>query len=55
MAFYYQKALIEKEGLKEGEEVEISVRRLEDIRALRGKYHFKDLQYEKNEMKSGWK
>ncbi len=48
------KALVEQEGLKEGEEVEISVRRLEDIRALRGKYRFKDLQREKNEMKRGW-
>ena len=48
------KALVEQEGLKEGEEVEISVRRVEDIRSLRGKYHFKDLQHEKNEMKRGW-
>ena len=48
------KALVEQEGLKEGEEVEISVRRLDDIRALRGKYRFKDLQHEKNEMKRGW-
>jgi antitoxin component of MazEF toxin-antitoxin module len=48
------KALVEQEGLKEGEEVEISVRRLADIRALRGKYRFKDLQHEKNEMKRGW-
>lgn len=48
------KAAVEKEGLKEGEEVEVSVRRMDDIRALRGKYHFNDLQYEKNEMKRGW-
>jgi antitoxin component of MazEF toxin-antitoxin module len=48
------KALVEQEGLKEGEEVEISVRRLDDIRALRGKYRFKDLQHEKTEMKRGW-
>lgn len=48
------KAIVEKEGFKEGEEVEVSVRKIEDIRALRGKYHFKDLQHEKNEMKHGW-
>jgi antitoxin component of MazEF toxin-antitoxin module len=48
------KAAIEEEGLKEGEEVEVSVRKIKDIRALRGKYHFKDLQREKEEMKRGW-
>lgn len=48
------KAAVEEEGLKEGTEVEVSVRRIQDIRALRGKYHFKNLQYEKNEMKRGW-
>lgn len=48
------KTLVEQEGLKEGEEVEVSVRKVDDIRALRGKYHFKDLQHEKDEMKRGW-
>lgn len=48
------KAVVEEEGLREGEEVEVSIRRIQDIRALRGKYHFKDLQHEKNEMKRGW-
>jgi antitoxin component of MazEF toxin-antitoxin module len=48
------KTAVEEEGLKEGEEVEVSVRRINDIRKLRGKYHFKDLQHEKDEMKRGW-
>ncbi len=48
------KKAVEEEGLKEGEEVEVSVRRINDVRKLRGKYHFKDLQQEKDEMKRGW-
>ena len=48
------KKLVEEEGLKEGEEVEITVRKVSDVRRLRGKYHFKDLQHEKDEMKRGW-
>ena len=48
------KAVVEEEGLKEGEEVEVSVRRVKDVRALRGKYHFEDLQNEKERMKRGW-
>ena len=48
------KALVDEEDLKEGEEVEITVRKLSDIRQLRGKYPFKDLQNEKDQMKRGW-
>jgi antitoxin component of MazEF toxin-antitoxin module len=49
------KALVEEEGLKEGEEVEVTVRKTSDVRTLRGKFPFKDLQREKEEMKRGWK
>lgn len=49
------KALVEEEGLKEGEEVEVTVRKISDVRALRGKYPFEDLQHEKDEMRRGWK
>jgi len=48
------KALVEEERLKEGEEVEVTVRKIADVRVLRGKYPFKDLQHEKDEMKRGW-
>jgi len=48
------KEVVEKEGLKEGDEVEISVRRVSDIRRLFGRYPFKDLQFEKEEMRKGW-
>ena len=49
------KTLVEEEGLREGEEVEVTVRKVSDVRRLRGKYPFKDLQHEKNEMKRSWK
>ena len=48
------KALVEEQGLREGEEVEISVRKVSDVRTLWGKYPFKDLQHEKDKMKHGW-
>jgi antitoxin component of MazEF toxin-antitoxin module len=48
------KALVDEEELKEGEEVEITVHKVSDVRSLRGKYPFKDLQHEKDEMKRGW-
>lgn len=48
------KEIVEKEGLKEGEEVEISVRKASDIRRLFGRYPFKDLQLEKEQMRKGW-
>ena len=48
------KELVRREGLREGEEVEIQVRRISDIRALRGKFPIKDLQKAKEEMRKGW-
>ncbi len=48
------KALVDQEELREGEEVEITVRKIADIRSIRGKYPFKDLQREKDAMKRGW-
>ena len=48
------KTLVEEEELREGEEVEVTVRKVSDVRSLRGKYPFKDLQQEKNEMKRCW-
>ena len=48
------KALVQEEGLKEGEEVEITVRKASNVRILRGKFPFKNLQHEKDEMKRGW-
>jgi antitoxin component of MazEF toxin-antitoxin module len=48
------KTLVDQEGLKEGEEVEVTVRKASDVSCLRGKYPFKDLQHEKAEMKRGW-
>ena len=48
------KALVDEEELKEGEEVEITIRKVSDVRSLRGKYPFKNLQHEKEEMKRGW-
>jgi len=48
------KEIVEKEGLKEGELVEISVRRAADVRRLFGRYPFKDLQTQKDAMREGW-
>jgi antitoxin component of MazEF toxin-antitoxin module len=48
------KALVDEQELKEGEEVEITVHKVSDVRSLRGKYPFKDLQCEKDEMKRSW-
>jgi antitoxin component of MazEF toxin-antitoxin module len=48
------KALVDEEELKEGEEVEVTIRKVSDVRSLRGKYPFKNLQNEKEEMKRSW-
>lgn len=48
------KEIVEKEGLKEGELVEISVRRAVDVRRLFGKYAFENLQSQKEAMRKGW-
>jgi antitoxin component of MazEF toxin-antitoxin module len=48
------KEMVEKEGLKEGEEVGVSVVKTSDIKHLFGKYPFRDLQKQKEKMKEGW-
>lgn len=48
------KEMVEKEGLKEGEEVQVSVTKTSDVRHLFGKYQFKNLQKQKEIMKEGW-
>jgi len=48
------KDIVEKEGLKEGEVVEISVRKASDIKQLFGKYPFRNLQRQKERMRRGW-
>ncbi len=48
------KELVRREGLRDGEEVEVQVRRVSDIRALRGKFPIKELQKAKEEMRKGW-
>jgi antitoxin component of MazEF toxin-antitoxin module len=48
------KEVVEREGLKEGELVEISVRKASDITRLFGRYPFEDLQSEKEAMRKGW-
>lgn len=48
------KDIIEKEGLKEGEVVEISVRKTLDVKRMFGRYKFKDLQANKESMRKGW-
>ena len=49
------KKLLEKEGVSEGEEGEVTVRKMSDLRSLKGKHLFKEMQLEKNEMKYGGK
>jgi len=48
------KELVESEELKEGEVIEISVRKASDVSKLFGKYPFKNLQAAKDEMRKGW-
>ncbi len=48
------KELVRREGLREGEEVEVQVRRVSDIRVLRGRFPIKELQKAKEEMRKGW-
>lgn len=49
------KEIVEREGLKEGEEVEILVRKASDVKHLFGRYPFEDLQFEKEKMRKGWR
>lgn len=48
------KRLVEGEGLKEGEEVEVSVTKIVDIKSLRGRFPVENLQEAKDEMRKGW-
>ncbi len=48
------KELVRRERLREGEEVEVQVRRISDIRQLRGKFPIKELQKAKEEMRKAW-
>ena len=48
------KEVVEKEGLREGEVVEVIVRKAIDVKRLYGKYPFKDLQAQKEKMREGW-
>lgn len=49
------KAVVNQIGLKEGEEVEITVRPgSDDIKRLFGKYHTGSAQEAKDEMRAGW-
>ncbi len=49
------KEIVEKEGLREGEVVEISVRKATEVNRLFGRYPFKDLQSQKDAMRKGWR
>jgi antitoxin component of MazEF toxin-antitoxin module len=48
------KEMVEREGLKEGELVGVSVRKASDVRHLFGRYPFKDLRSQKEAMRKGW-
>ena len=43
-----------KEGIKENDEVEVTIRKAVDIRSLFGKYRFDDVQRLKDELREGW-
>jgi len=47
--------IVNQIGLREGEEVEISVRSVTDIKRLFGKYPTDSAQKAKNEMRKGWR
>ncbi len=49
------KEIVNQIGLKEGQEVEISVRRPADIKRLFGKYRLGEGQKVKDEMRTGWR
>ena len=48
------KGIVEREGLTEGEMVEVSIRKASDIGHLFGKYLFGDLQAQKEAIRKGW-
>lgn len=49
------KRLVKEVGLKEGEEVEISLNKIVDIKSLRGRFPIENLQEAKEEMRKGWR
>lgn len=49
------KEIVEKEGLVEGEIVEISVRKAAEVERLFGRYPFKNLQSQKDALRKGWR
>ena len=49
------KEAAEKNGLRVGEEVEIRLTKLGDIKELKGKYPVENLQAAKEEMRKGWR
>lgn len=48
------KEVVNQIGLKEGQEVEVSLRKAADIKHLFGKYPVGDAQKAKDEMREGW-
>ena len=49
------KEIVNQIGLREGEEVEISVRPVTDIKRLFGRYQTGSAQKGKDEMRAGWR
>ena len=48
------KDVVVREGLKEGDELEVKIRRIPSLKSLFGKYRFKNLQEIKDELRKGW-
>ena len=48
------KDVVVREGLKEGDELEVKIRRIPSLESLFGKYRFKNLQEIKDELRKGW-
>jgi len=48
------KDVVIREGLKEGDELEVKIRRIPSLESLFGKYRFKNLQEVKDELRKGW-
>jgi len=43
-----------KVGIKENDEVEVTIKRAVDLKDLFGKYRFEDVQKLKDELRKGW-
>ena len=48
------KETVDKEDLRVGDEIEITLHKAFDIKKLFGKYRFPDLQSQKEKMRKGW-